>query len=119
MLEKSVELILTLPKTISLNKLYSSSHWTVRKKEKDAYTKIIKEELDRFDHYRGELMSIDVRYNSRYDVDNFIVVPKFVADTLVADGWIPDDSPKYYKSLRIRYDESIEKNLCQVRVTLT
>ena len=119
MQKESVVLELKLPKTTSLNKLYSSSHWTVRKKEKDAYTKIIQKELDSYDHYTAESMSIDVRYNNRYDVDNFVVVPKFVADALVAGGWIPDDSPKYYKQLRIRYDESVEKNFCQVRVSFT
>jgi hypothetical protein len=63
-------------------------------------------------------MSIHIRYNSRLDVDNNVLVSKFVADTLVANKWILDDSTKYYKSLRIVFDETVEKNYCEVKIDL-
>lgn len=112
-------LSLTLPKTISLNALYAGKHWTFRKKTKDEYKKIVEAELARYDHHFAESMSIHIRYNTRADVDNLVLVSKFTADTLVANGWIADDSPKYYHRLTITFDESVEKNYCEVEVRLT
>ena len=112
-------LSLTLPKTISLNSLYAGKHWTFRKKTKDEYKKIVEAELARYDHHFAESMSIHIRYNTRADVDNLVLVSKFTADTLVANGWIADDSPKYYYRLTITFDKSVEKNYCEVEVRLT
>jgi len=109
---------LHLPKTISLNALYAGKHWTFRKKIKDEYKKIVEKELANYDHNTYRHMSISVRYNSRLDVDNNVLVSKFVADTLVANKWILDDSPKYYKSLRIVFDETVEKNYSEVKIDL-
>ena len=111
-------LSLTLPKTISLNSLYAGKHWTFRKKTKDEYKKIVEAELARYDHHFAESMSIHIRYNTRADVDNLVLVSKFTADTLVANGWITDDSPKYYHRLTITFDKSVEKNYCEVEVRL-
>jgi len=112
-------LSLKLPKTISLNALYAGKHWTFRKKTKDEYKKIVEAELARYDHHFAESMSIHIRYNTRADVDNLVLVSKFTADTLVANGWIADDSPKYYHRLTITFDKSVEKNYCEVEVRLT
>ena len=111
-------LSLTLPKTISLNALYAGKHWTFRKKKKDEYKKIIEKELARYDHHIAKGMSIFIRYNARTDVDNNVLVSKFVADTLVANEWIADDSPKYYNKLTIVFDSTVEKNYCEVEVRL-
>ena len=74
--------------------------------------------MARYDHHFAESMSIHIRYNTRADVDNLVLVSKFTADTLVANGWIADDSPKYYHRLTITFDESVEKNYCEVEVRL-
>lgn len=117
-MKNNVTLELKLPKTISLNSLYAGKHWTYRKKIKDEYKKIVEAELARYDHYTCEGCAIHIRYNTRQDLDNTILVSKFVADTLVANKWIVDDSPKYYNKLTIVFDQSVEKNYCQVRVDL-
>lgn len=117
-MKNNLTLQLRLPKTISLNSLYAGKHWTYRKRIKDEYKKIVEEELVNYDHHTCEGCTIHIRYNARYDVDNNVLVSKFVADTLVANGWIVDDSPKYYNKLTIVFDPSIEKNYCQVRVDL-
>lgn len=109
---------LNLPKTISLNSLYAGKHWTFRKKIKDEYKGIVEKELARYDHYWAENFTISIRYNARADVDNFVLVSKFVADTLVSNGWVTDDSPKYYHKLCITHDKSIEKNYCEVTIKL-
>ena len=115
-MKETLELKLTLPKTISLNTLYAGKHWTFRKRVKDEYKKIVDKELSRYDRYSAEGCTIYIRYNARADVDNFVLVSKFVADTLVANGWIPDDSPKYYNKLTIVYDQTVAKNYCEVAV---
>ena len=115
----TVELLLKLPKTISLNSLYAGKHWTFRKKKKDEYKKIVEKELENYDHYRAESMSICIRYNTRQDLDNVILVSKFTADTLVANEWIPDDTPKYYRKLTIVFDPEVEKNYCEVEIRLS
>ncbi len=118
MIEKMITLELILPKTISLNSLYSGKHWTYRKKVKDAYKKEVETALDGYDHYYAESIRIRISYNSRLDVDNVVLVSKFVADTLVDLGYVNDDSPKYYKELRIKFDSEVDKNFCIVKVDL-
>lgn len=118
MILKELCLNLKLPKTISLNALYAGKHWTFRKKTKDEYKKIVESELARYDHHLAETCTLVIRYNTRADVDNLVLVSKFTADTLVANGWIPDDSPKYYHKLTIVYDQTVEKNYCEVEVRL-
>ena len=118
MIVKELTLHLTLPKTVSLNTLYAGKHWTFRKKKKDEYKKIIEKELARYDHHIAKGMSIFIRYNARTDVDNNVLVSKFVADTLVANEWIADDSPKHYNKLTIVFDSTVEKNYCEVEIRL-
>jgi len=109
---------LKLKKTISLNSLYAGKHWTYRKRIKDEYKKEVESELARYDHHSAAGCSILIRYNTRYDVDNNVLVSKFVADTLVDRGWIPDDSRKYYDKLTIVFDPTVEKNYCEVEIRL-
>jgi hypothetical protein len=117
-MKKDLTLNLKLPKTISLNSLYAGKHWTFRKKKKDEYKKIVEEQLVNYDHHCAESMSIVIRYNTRQDVDNLVLVSKFLADTLVANEWIADDSPKYYHKLTILFDPEVEKNYCEVEIRL-
>jgi len=117
-MKETIDLQLRLPKTVSLNTLYAGKHWTFRKRVKDEYKKIVEKELSNYDGYSAEGCTIHIRYNARADVDNFVLVSKFVADTLVDNGWIPDDSPKYYNKLTIVYDQTVEKNYCEVTVRL-
>lgn len=118
-MKDTLDLTLHLPKTISLNSLYAGRHWTFRKKIKDEYKKIVEAELDRYDHHHAEGCTITIRYNTRADVDNLVLVSKFTADTLVANGWLTDDGPKYYHKLTILYDKTVEKNYCDVEIRLT
>lgn len=104
------EIKLTLPKPPSLNMIYAGKHWAIRKKYKDDYKKICIEALKNYDPFTCETFRMDIRYNSRMDIDNGILVSKFLADTLVSEGIVKDDSPKYYDQVKITYDKSIEKN---------
>jgi len=104
---ETIEII--LPKPPSLNAYYAGRHFMVRKKHKDIYWKAIAAALTPFGKFRMERMSIAVRYNCRYDVDNAICCSKFLADYLRNHGHIPDDTPKYYLSQETRYDPSLPK----------
>lgn len=116
-MEDTIDVILTLPPPPSLNKLYSGKHWTYRKKAKDDYKKIVIAELEKIDKFNAKAITMDICYNSRYDVDNGILVSKFVADTLKEQCIIEDDSPKYYKKLKITFDQTIPKNTYIVKIT--
>ncbi len=104
---ETIEIV--LPKPPSLNAYYAGRHFMVRKKHKDVYWKAIAAALAPFGKFRMERMSIAVRYNCRYDVDNAICCSKFLADYLRNHGHIPDDTPKYYLSQETRYDQSLPK----------
>lgn len=104
------KITLELPKPPSLNKIYAGKHWAVRKKYKDDYKKICTEALNEYDSFVAEEFYFDISYNSRLDIDNGILVSKFLADTLVSEGIVQDDSPKYYKKVSIVYDSDLPKN---------
>lgn len=107
---------LELPKPPSLNKIYAGKHWAVRKKYKDDYKKICADALCEYDSFVAEEFYFDISYNSRLDIDNGILVSKFLADTLVSEGIVQDDSPKYYKKVSIRYEPDLPKNTYIVNI---
>lgn len=104
------EVKLTLPKPPSLNKIYAGKHWAVRKKYKDDYKKECKKELAKIDRFTTERINFSISYHSRLDIDNGILVSKFLADTLVEEGYIEDDRPKYYDYVDICFDKELPKN---------
>lgn len=116
MLNDTIEIELNLPKPPSLNAYYAGKHWAIRKKHKDEYSKYCKEELERYDHFTFNYYEISIRYNSRHDVDNIILVSKFLSDTLVAQGMVKDDGNKYYKRLDIKIDKELPKDGFLVKV---
>ena len=115
---QDVTIKITLPKPPSLNEYYAGRHFAIRKKQGDAYKKIIKEKVSEYDAYYAERFELHIFYNSRFDCDNSILCAKFTADSLVDMGVVEDDSPKYFKSLRIDYDSTLEKNTYIVKIKL-
>ena len=110
------EIELILPKPPSLNMIYAGKHWTVRKKYKDDYKKVCQEALSKYDKFIFDSFKMGIEYNSRLDIDNGILVSKFLADTLVSEGIVPDDNKKYYTEVKITYNPELPKN--SYRVTL-
>jgi|TARA_R100000479_G_scaffold174618_1_gene123284 hypothetical protein len=104
------EIEIVIGKVPSLNSFYSSRHWTFRKQEKDRCKKEIKAELERYDTKHYSSAKIHIRCNYRYDIDNCIMVSKFFCDSLVDMGFIPDDSKKVIREVKLVVDEDIEKN---------
>ena len=93
---------------ISLNKFYSSPHWTVRSKEKNfwkgLFSRIPIKDTPPIDEFQ-----ITLKYNSRLDVDNTILHCKFLIDYLRSVGILIDDTKRYYRGLHIIPDETMGK----------
>jgi hypothetical protein len=111
-----VEIKLELPKPPSLNKIYAGQHWAVRKKYKDDYKKECQKQLEKLDDFVCNRIQFFITYNSRLDIDNGILVAKFLADTLVSEGIIPNDNPKYYDKVTLEYDLGLPKNTYLVKI---
>lgn len=97
-----------LGKIPSLNKFYSSPHWTFRSREKTKWKSIILDQLD-YD-FQFKSCIITARVNYRYDLDNCIMAIKFTQDTLVDSGMIADDNKKFIKAVRIEPASDLPKN---------
>lgn len=104
------EVTLKLPKPPSLNQYYAGRHWSIRKRQKTGYIKAVQGELEHQVPFTTERFAISVRYNARYDVDNAIVCCKFVVDYLRAEGYVPNDTPKYFIKQCTEYDPSLDKD---------
>ena len=113
---KYLDIDLKLPKPPSLNAYFNSKHWAVKVKYKKEYTKYCEEQIELYDKFTCETYEIHIRYNSRHDVDNVILVSKFLSDTLVDKGVVKDDGNKYYKRLNIEIDKSLPKDTFFVKV---
>ena len=116
---KNKEIVLTLGKVPSLNSFYAGSHWTKRKKAKDAALKEVKEQLgfNQDAPYNSFRVTANVRY--RYDLDNSIIAVKFTSDALKALGWIKDDSPKYFRRLLMVWTEQVPKDKAEITIELS
>jgi len=88
-----------LGKIPSLNKFYSSPHWTFRSREKTKWKAIVSEQLD-YD-FKFEYCIITAKVNYRYDLDNCIMAVKFTQDALVDAGMVIDDNKKFIRAVRI------------------
>lgn len=112
------EIILNLPKPPSLNKIYAGVHWATRLKYKSDYKAEILKALADYDKFTCEAYHLDISYNSRLDIDNGILVSKFLSDCLVQEGYVADDTPTYFKSVKIQFEGSLPKNTYRVRIKI-
>ena len=112
------EIEITIGKVPSLNAFYSSKHWTFRKREKDKWKAEIDRELAGYDAGSYTTAKVHIRCNYRYDVDNSIMVAKFVCDSLVDNGFLPDDSPKHVQEIKLKADNSLAKDTSIVKIFL-
>lgn len=104
------EITIPLPKPPSLNALYSGKHWSNRFGEKSSFGKQVKETLNSYDAFHADKISIHLRYNCRFDVDNTIVAIKFLADYLKSHGYIDDDTPRYFTAISSTFDNHLGKD---------
>lgn len=103
-----------LGKIPSLNKFYSSPHWTFRSKEKSKWREAVMQQLD-YD-FVFESCIITAKVNYRYDLDNCIMAVKFTQDALVEAGMIHDDNKKFIRAVRIEPASDIPKDTSVILV---
>lgn len=96
----------------TLNDWYSGNHWKIRsviKKKSHSYISSLLNDIPE----KPEIITftISLRYNlPRRDADNMLPVVKLFVDCLKNNNWILEDSPKYFKSFEIIFDEKLNKN---------
>lgn len=97
-----LEIVLPFDGSISMNKLYSGMHWTKRKKIADSWHRKFKDELSKYDAQEYKQLEVVLHVNNRLDIDNCSVIVKLCVDTVKQLGFIKDDTPKYFKSMKIK-----------------
>lgn len=105
-----------LPKPPSLNSTYEQKHWSSRKKSTDKnrglYKLLLLEQGEPKGLKDAKYYSVEVKANARLDVDNRVMVVKYLNDCLERDlGWILNDSPKYFKRMLIEQDDDMDKDV--------
>lgn len=100
----------------SINDIYGSNNWRVRKGVVDKYKNIfiwlIKEQkLPKIDKY-----IITLFYNSRHDADNTAGVLKVMGDSLKTQ-WVENDDPRFCKGVASYYDPSLPHNTFKFVIT--
>ena len=104
----------TIGKVPSLNAFYASKHWTARKKAKDLCYADVMRQLVKLEKVTFYECCIEARVNYRYDIDNSIMAVKFALDAFRDWGGVPDDSPKYVKSVLIVKDTSLARDTARI-----
>lgn len=87
----------TIPEKISLNKIYAGVHFRERMRHKEEYQwAVLEAKVPVWEggfpvhiHYHFKLTG------SRLDIDNHAYMEKMIADALVANGVLPDDTQEY------------------------
>lgn len=114
-----IELSITLPEKVSLNKIYAGVHWRVRAEWADLYHQ-------EFWPVKGKIKVMQypvvITYNFFFkakplDSLNCAMMAKMLEDGMVAVGILEGDEPKYVAESRLT--SKIEKGLKQDKVLVT
>jgi len=94
----------------TLNNIYSSPHWTKRKKMADEWHETIGWCL-KSSNLPDEItdpfwLNATVFTKKMRDHDNCVIAAKFFLDALVKCGYVPDDSPKYVKGIVLQWQKA-------------
>lgn len=94
-----------IPQKVSLNAVYSGIHWAKRKNLADTYHMAVKVALIQAKLPQIKEFPVDVTYEFTFkknalDSSNCAFMAKMVEDSLVTNGFFPDDTPKYIRSVK-------------------
>jgi len=102
-----------LPPT--LNKFYSSPHWSYRDKQvkywHERFHWAFKEAKLPKLNWPVTLSTTQYCKGKLRDVDNTAIGAKFASDALVKGEWLPDDSPKYIERLILESKKGKENKI--------
>lgn len=100
-------------KSISLNKWYSSEHWTKRaetKKEwKEFFFNLFPKPLPTIDKY-----FLTLKYNSRLDPSNTIAMVKLCEDTMQEFKMLQNDNKSFCRGISLIPDERMKGNTYKI-----
>ena len=108
-------------KGISLNDFYASSHWRTRHNIKTKFKPLFKELIrEVLEFNKIDKFALILEYNSKHDPDNVTGTEKLFVDALrvdkTGDGWIDDDSKKYYKLYAVKPNDELERNTFRFKI---
>ena len=94
----------------TLNQIYSSPHWSKRQKWAKEWHETIGWSL-RSSKLPKTLtapfwLSVTMFTKRMRDHDNCVIGAKFFLDTLVENGYIPDDSPEYVTGITLQWQKA-------------
>lgn len=98
-----MKLVIPIPEKISLNKIYAGVHFRERASHKDDWYYSVLEAKPK--KYTGKF-PVEMHYHfkicgTQLDISNHGYMVKMCEDALVACGVLPDDNPKYVRSITI------------------
>lgn len=103
---------------VTLNKVYSSPHWTVRSKLKQKYHKMYSDLLDELEKPEApiDVFGVELIVNSRQDIDNLVIMNKWFVDTLRDKNWVADDNQSHFRKFVVKVDNDQKKDLYKLRL---
>lgn len=110
MVEQVIEF--ELPIKVSANAIYSGVHWAIRQKHKNIYRWSLIALKSQIKPVNECDIEMEFNFKSKpLDCDNCFYSVKLCLDSLRYYGIIPDDSPKYVKSIKVSSKKSNKNNV--------
>lgn len=109
-----------IPKKISTNSIYAGIHFSKRKQHKDYFGWLVRKALNKAKIQKIQRFPVslifDFHFKSRpLDTSNTSYMAKLIEDWLVRLGHLPDDSPKYIKSISLSSAKR-DSNVCFLEI---
>ncbi len=103
---------------VTLNKVYSSPHWTVRSKLKQKYHTMFNDLLSELEKPSEPIQTfgVELLVNSRQDIDNLVIMNKWFVDTLREEQWVADDNQSHFRKFVIKVNNNQKKDLYVLRL---
>ena len=112
-----LDITFTLPRELklSLNKIYSGGHFSIRSRHKDMYRDLIKKEVENSKINPVFFYPVHCTYRfiiggRRLDCSNYGYMVKLIEDALVHNGILRNDSYKEVSGITVLSEKNIEDN---------
>lgn len=126
---------------VSLNQIYSSPHWSVRSRIKREWRQLLldailrdrgctlPELIEEFKSIKVKEVHVKLSVNNRLDLDNSVMMNKFLMDMLqqptkktkdsdIKLCLIPNDGPNVFTKLQMEVDRSLPKSTGRFELTI-
>lgn len=97
-----MKITIPIPEKLSTNKIYSGIHWTKRNQHKNLYRNYFLDIKPNQNYEFPVEITYIFRFKSKWlDNTNATYMAKLIEDSLIKQGFIPDDSPDYVNGTHI------------------